>query len=247
MSPAAPDAAPTAPAAHAHPAEARAAPPAARCPFHVEAPLTTSRRMREECADLHEAAEHGPFARAMVAATLTREQYADFMGQIHAAMVVLDQRLAEARATTPAINALVDDAQMQAPNLRADLEFLGVQPASVPPRRGAIALIDAANHWAAANPLGLLGLHYVREGANNGNRYVALKLRKAWAHLWDTARPDGFRHLDPYGQDQRPRWDRFKAALDAQPFTPAQQDTLVHAGRDMFKAITAIHDDVASA
>ncbi|MCB9841503.1 MAG: biliverdin-producing heme oxygenase [Phycisphaeraceae bacterium] len=241
MSPSAPDAAT---AAHPHAADAKSA---ARCPFHVEAPLTTSRRMREECADLHEAAEQGDFARAMVAATLTREQYADFLGQMHAAMLVLDQRLAEARATTPAIEALVDDAQMQAPNLRADLEFLAVQPSSVLPRRGSISLIDAANHWAAANPLGLLGLHYVREGANNGNRYVALKLRKAWAHLWDTARPDGFRHLDPYGIDQRPRWDRFKATLDAQPLTPAQQDTLVHAARDMFKAITAIHEDAASA
>lgn len=209
-------------------------------PVEVEGPLTTSKRMKDECWDLHQSAEAGRIARAMIEGTLTKEHYVDMLGQMYAAARVLDPLVAEARATVPALAALVDDTQMQAPYLRQDLVFFGVDPDGVVPRAGARHLIDTARRLARENPLALLGLHYVREGANNGNRYVAKKLRL----VYEMPGESGFKHLDPYGSEQRPRWDRFKAALDAQPFTPTQQDELVAAGREMYKAIIGIHADV---
>jgi len=196
--------------------------------------------MKEECWDLHQSAEAGRTAKAMIEGTLTKEHYIDMLGQMYAAAVVLDKALAEARSKVPEIAALVDDAQMQAPYLRNDLAFFKVNPDTIKPRAGAEHLIDTANRLARDNPLALLALHYVREGANNGNRYVAKKLRLVWEMPGD----DGFRHLDPYGAEQRPRWNTFKATLDAQPFTTTQQDELVAAGREMYKAIIGIHGDV---
>lgn len=206
-------------------------------------PPTTSSRMREECWDLHKSAEAGRIARAMIEGTLTREHYIDLLGQMYAAARVLDEHVAAARSRVPAIAALVDDAQMQAPNLRRDLEHFGVDPSSVRARAGAASLIAAAERMSRENPLGLLGLHYVREGANNGNRYVAKKLRLVYEMPGD----DGFRHLDPYGNEQRATWERFKVALDAHPFTVEQQDALVAAAREMYRAIIGIHADVEAA
>lgn len=211
-------------------------------PVEVEGPLTTSKRMKEECWDLHQSAEAGRTAKAMIEGTLTKEHYIDMLGQMYAAAKVLDPLVAEARAKVPALAALVDDAQMQGPYLRQDLEFYGVDPDGVKPRAGALHLIETARRLARENPLALLGLHYVREGANNGNRYVAKKLRL----VYEMPGEDGFRHLDPYGSEQRARWERFKATLDAQPFTPGQQDELVAAGREMYKAIIGIHNDVGA-
>jgi heme oxygenase len=206
----------------------------------LDGPPTTSGRMKAECWDLHQSAEAGRTSRAMIDGSLTKTHYIDLLGQMYAAAKVLDPLVAEARGKVPALAALVDDAQMQSPYLRQDLEFFGVNPDSIAPRAGAQHLIDTARRLAAENPLALLGLHYVREGANNGNRYVAKKLRLVYEMPGD----NGFRHLDPYGSEQRPRWDRFKATLDAQPFTLAQQDDLVAAAREMYKAIIGIHADV---
>ena len=94
---------------------------------------------------------------------------------------------------------------------------------------------------AATDPLELLGLHYVREGANNGNRYIAMRLRKAWNLPHDQT--EGFRYLDPYGAEQRPRWERFKQTLDAQTISEAGQATIIAAARDMFGLIMAMHAD----
>lgn len=206
----------------------------------LDGPSTTSSRMKAECWDLHQSAEAGRIARAMIDGSLTREHYVDLLGQMYAAARVLDPLVAEARARVPALAALVDDAQMQAPYLRRDLEFFGVEPDGVAPRAGAQHLIDTARRLAREKPLGLLGLHYVREGAHNGNRYVAKKLRL----VYEMPGEDGFRHLDPYGSEQRARWERFKVTLDAQPLTPAEQDGLVEAAREMYKAIIGIHRDV---
>lgn len=206
----------------------------------VEGPLTTSGRMRAECWDLHMSAEAGGVARAMIQGSLSREHYVDLLGQTYAAARVLDARLREARGTVSALAALVDEEQMQGPYLERDLAFFGVEPGSIVARAGASHLIATADRLARENPLALLGLHYVREGANNGNRYVAKKLRQ----VYEMAGDDGFRHLDPYGNEQRARWERFKSALDAQPFAPAQQDELVAAGREMYAAIIGIHADV---
>ena len=197
-----------------------------------------SQLMKEGCADLHERAEHAAVPARMVSGQMTREEYVEMLRQGVLWNTALDQAIRLARPTSPFLTALVDDAQLQGPYYGADLGYFDAAPADEP-SPGVAALCHDIEQ---ADSLTLLGLHYVREGANNGNRYVAKKLRAAWGATGD----DGFRSLDPYGESQRPRWEAFKATLDAQPFTAEDKAKLVEAGRLMFTRIMAIHDDLAN-
>lgn len=198
-----------------------------------------SQRMREGCWDLHQAAESATFAQRMTRGDLTREEYAAMLAQSLAPMRRLDQRLVDRRADVPALDAIIDDNQLHAPRLDRDLEFLGAEaPSSTTP--AAQALIDLIDEADRTDPLALLGLHYVREGALNGNRFVAIKIRKAL----DLPEVEGVESLDPYGSEQRARWEQFKTAFDEQDLSPEQRDTLVAAGRRMFEAIIAMHAEL---
>lgn len=196
-----------------------------------------SSMMKEGCADLHELAEHALVPSRMVAGQMSREEYGVMLQQGAIWNKALDRAIRRARPSSPFLAALVDDAQLQGPYYDEDLAHFGVS-IDVEPSPGVRALCHDIEQ---SGSLTLLGLHYVREGANNGNRYVAKKLRAAWGVSGDA----GFRSLDPYGEAQRPRWEKFKATLDAQPFTDEDKATLVEAGRLMFTRIMAIHEDLA--
>lgn len=200
-------------------------------------PKTISQMMKEGCADLHDQAEHAVIPARMVSGQMSRDEYVAMLQQGVLWNRALDVAILEARAESPYLTALIDDAQLQGPYYDADLAFYHAKEASEP-SPGVAALCSDIEK---ADALTLLGLHYVREGANNGNRYVAKKLRTAW----DVDGEGGFRSLDPYGEDQRPRWETFKATLDAQPFSEMEKARLVEAGRLMFTRIMAIHDDLA--
>ncbi|MCA9273973.1 MAG: biliverdin-producing heme oxygenase [Phycisphaerales bacterium] len=197
-----------------------------------------SQMMKEGCADLHEKAEHATIPARMVSGQMSRDEYVAMLQQGVLWNRELDVAILESRPTSPYLTALVDDAQLQGPYYDADLKHFGSK-AATEPSPGVVALCKDIEK---ADPLTLLGLHYVREGANNGNRYVAKKLRAAWG----VEGSDGFRSLDPYGEDQRPRWETFKTTLDAQPFSEMEKARLVEAGRLMFTRIMAIHDDLAN-
>lgn len=201
----------------------------------VQTPISTL--MKEGCADLHEQAEHDTLPARMVSGRLTRDEFIRTLQQGAIWNKALDEAIRQARPGSPFLTALVDDAQLQGPNYEADLAYYGSQT-DAQPSPGVEALCHDIEQ---SDPLTLLGLHYVREGANNGNRYVAKKLRAAWG----VTGSDGFRSLDPYGEGQRPRWERFKTTLDAQPFTEQDKARLVEAGRLMFTRIMAIHKDLA--
>lgn len=202
-------------------------------------PRPMSHRFKEGCADLHQIAETGEFARKMISGTLGRDAYLRMLEQALAAMRPLDDAIRRHRAAVPALAALVDDAQLHAPNLEADLRYFGIEPGAIEPGPAAQALAAAVADAERRDPLLLLGLHYVREGANNGNHYVAKKLRPALG----LPERDGTRHLDPYGPAQRTTWEDFKTRLDNQSFTPAQRDALVETARSMFRAIIAMHQE----
>ncbi len=196
-----------------------------------------SQMMKEGCADLHEQAEHATIPARMVSGQMSKDEFVAMLQQGVLWNRALDVAILEIRPSSPYLEALVDDAQLQGPYYDADLKFFGSK-AATEPTPGVAALCQDIEK---ADALTLLGLHYVREGANNGNRYVAKKLRAAW----EAEGSDGFRSLDPYGENQRPRWETFKTTLDAQPFTEEEKAKLVEAGRLMFTRIMAIHDDLA--
>lgn len=214
---------------------------------HTEAPAVEmgpiGQMMKDGCWDLHQAAENGAVARGLISGELSQADYAALVSQMYLFNRRLDEAVRAHRDTQPSLKALIDDAQLQTPYYQADLADLGIDAASLAPEPGtaeAIALVDRVE---ADNPADLLALHYVREGANNGNRFVARKLMQVWGQS-DLA---GMKHLDPYGESQRAKWETFKATLNELPFSEDEKRSLVATGREMFKAVIAIHRDIESA
>lgn len=197
----------------------------------------TTQRLREGCWDLHQSAESGGFARRMIGGTLSRDAYVAMLQSFHAPMLALDRHLRAHRADVPAIETLVDEGQMQASYIERDLADFGASVPEGPTGPAGETIINLIDRFERENPVALLGLHYVREGANNGNRFVAMKLRPALG----LPHAQGLAYLDPYADQQRPRWDTFKTTLDRLEFSPEETDAMVEAARAMFQAIIDLH------
>ncbi len=202
-------------------------------------PRPISQRLREDNWDLHERAEHDTLPQHMVRGTLPKDVYVQLLGQLFLANRALDEAIVARRATTPVLNTMVTDMQLQTPYLEADLRHFGVNPASLTHKPATATFIKEVAVYAGSEPLKLFGLHYVREGANNGNKFVAMKLKKAWG----VEGRDGFHYLDPYGEGQRPLWERFKRDLDKIEFTEAEKQAVVAAARSMFEHMIALHKE----
>ena len=201
----------------------------------------TMHRLRTETRDLHDSAERQDFQQRMVRGALTREEYAAWLGQMLLIHRALETPLA-ARLAADARFAAVTPEQLQVPRLLADLEALGVAAAGIRPLPATEELTTRVAVEAQADPLRLLGYHYVLEGSNNGNRFISRALLPALG----LERDRGGLYLDPYGADQPAVWRRFKDEMGRVAFSAAEVDTLVDAAREMFAAIGAVSEGLAA-
>jgi heme oxygenase len=202
-------------------------------PPTTPAPPTVMTRLKDETADLHRDAETSRFQKALVKGEVGREAYAAWLGQMMLIHEALEAALHE--STSVAIAAVNRPEYDRAADLAADVADLEA-PAAPAPLPATTALLSRI---AAADDLALLGMRYVLEGSNNGNRFIAMAIRKNLPEA-------PTRYLDPYGEAQRPRWAQFKADMDAIGFDPAQQDRLVAAAQEMFAAVGALSRELAS-
>jgi heme oxygenase len=125
----------------------------------------------------------------------------------------------------------------QTKNLEADLAHLQADLKSIRPLSGATKLIQEIQK---AEPATLMGIYYVFEGSKNGARFIAKAMAKAWGKT-DTT---GFRYLDPHGEAQRGLWLKFRSAMDAISWTPAEQDQMIKAAQATFDAISSVDDAI---
>jgi heme oxygenase len=202
-----------------------------------------TKRLKEETAEHHKAAERHEFQQALVRGSVSREAYIDYLGQMLLLHAALESRLRAAARATPAITRVVKDYQHQEPYLRRDLAYFGVDPGSLTASPQTKAFITTLDRVAAERPLALLGYHYVLEGSNNGSKYIAKAIRRSFS----LGGQDGTAYLDPYGEEQMPRWAAFKADLEASDLSDAEGDVLVAAAAEMFEAIGRISEDLARA
>ncbi len=196
--------------------------------------------LKESTAAQHDAAENHAFQRALVEGRLSREAYAANLAQLFLVHRALERRLRESADALPAIGAVVTEEQYQEPYLREDLAFFGIDPESIEALEATRSLVARIE---GASPVELLGMHYVLEGSNNGGRFIAKKVRKAYDFEEDAP---GTRYLDPYGDEQRGKWMAFKATMDEQAFTPEQREQMVTAAQGMFDSLAAIGGDLAA-
>lgn len=202
-------------------------------------PRPLGQRLKEDNWDLHQQAERDTLPQHLVRGSIPRETYIELLGQMWLVARALDSAIVDARDRVPVLRELVADIQLQTPYLEEDLAHWGVETAELSPKPGTVGLIAEIERSLAESPVRLFGLHYVREGANNGNKYVAMMMRRAWG-IEETA---GFRYLDPYGDQQRQLWDSFKTGLNEVALTEGEKAEIVSAARSMFEHIIAMHKD----
>jgi len=184
-------------------------------------------RLKSDNWDLHQIAERAETPSSMIKGTITRAAYADTLAQGRLVHAALDAALDRAIELEPDIAPVVGDARAFAPWYDQDLRFFGREPGAAAPAPGTTRYIEHIDAHQD-QPLHILGLHYVRLGATNGNRFVARKLRAAFGIEHET---DGMRALDPFGESQRAVWQSFKDRLDAMDLDDTQRDELFQGTR----------------
>ncbi len=215
------------------------------CPFHnhgSQAMPTVMEVLKTSTQALHDAAEGHRFQQSLVKGEVSREQYAAYLGQLLLVHRELESLLRAHAGEVPAIAKVVKPAQYQEPYLLEDLRFYGVDAATITALPATAALVQEIRDSAARDPLSLLGFHYVMEGSNNGNKFIA----KALGRSLGLNGIEGMKYLDPYGDQQRPLWAAFKDDMNACGFTPGQMRTLAEAAMKMFRGIGAISAEMSS-
>lgn len=197
-------------------------------------------RLKSETAELHTRAEKAPLQAALIQGRLDRAAYTQFLAQMLLVHDALERAVESAASKHPGVRAIWNAEQKKAPLVRQDLEFFGVNPSNIAPLPETRAVVDLIAQRTAAHPEVAIGLHYVLEGANNGNQFIARIIRKAYALQSE----DGTKSLDPYGPRQREVWGAWKSTLNAQTFTGPEQDRIVEGAAAMFQAVIDVSDAV---
>jgi heme oxygenase len=204
---------------------------------------TPSARLKHETAELHKEAEHSPFQRALVKGELPLSLYVLHLEQLLLVHRGLEGRLRRLCADRPEVARIVRDYQFQEAYILEDLAHYGrtgEQIAAIEPIPAVAALLDEIESASRTRPLVLLGMHYVLEGSNNGGRFIAKAVRKAYA----LTPGGGDRYLDPYGESQTEHWQAFKADLDDAGHAPDEVEDLLEGARRMFEGIKQVGDGV---
>ena len=187
--------------------------------------LTT--RLKDDNWALHQIAEKQPTPGSLIKGTMPKSGYIAMLAQQYLVNKVFDEVLETMLANHPEFGQLIHEEQFLTQYLVEDLHFFEIDPESAEPNPGTQRFID---HIRAHKdePLHLLGLHYVRLGACNGNAFVARVVRKAY----NLDEPNlGTRYLDPFGKDQRKKWIAFKHGVDAMELSDAEKDEVFAGSR----------------
>lgn len=194
-------------------------------------------QLKTETWPLHQQAENGALEKDLIKGALPQDVYRDQLAQRYLIHGVLESRLRDARALDHRIAAVVQDYQFHEIRAAEDLRFYGGDPEQATPCEATKKVISAIQ---TADAVALLGFQYVFEGSNNGARFIAMALRKAW----DLQGDDGTRYLDPYGKEQRSKWADFKTAMDQQEFTPEESAQIVDAAKATFLQIIEVETEL---
>lgn len=201
--------------------------------------LSLSERLKVETGEHHRRAEGKTIQGLLVSGKVTREQYAAWMSQMMHVHAALEAAVDLAAKDEPRVRVVAESAR-HSDHLRADLAAMGgamgaVAAGMLPATRELSAAIQGAGVW------GLVGMQYVLEGSMNGNKFIAMGVRRGLgltAGVGDT-------YLDPYGDQQRAAWAAFKGGLDALGADEGQMDEAVEGARAMFDGIAGLSDGLA--
>jgi heme oxygenase len=197
--------------------------------------------LKASTAEHHARAEHSPLQQRLVRGSVTRDEYADWLAQMLLVHRALESEIERARPLVPALRH-IGPLHAHAHRLEADLAALrpgAPAPRPLAPTQELSTAIAAA---ARREPAALVGFHYVLEGSMNGNRYIAVAVRKGLG----LAPGHADRYLDPHADQQRAVWSTFRAAMGGEPFTPDQTAEIIAAAARMFDGVADVSNAVAA-
>ena len=202
--------------------------------------MTTPDRIRQALAPAHALVELTPFAQAMAAGRVGRDDYVaglHQMGYLHAALEVA---LADAAPRHAGVAALYDPAKMdRVASITRDLEALGeavVEGPDAPVAR----VCDAVATWSVSKPWALLGALYVVEGSRMGSMVLARSVGKALG--LDPRQPGT--GLDYHADGLMTRvadWKQFRQSLAELPLTDAEAEDICHAAAETMDGMVALY------
>ena len=196
-------------------------------------------RLRVATAQQHEEAENHPFQQAFSSGRLSREAYVRYLVELHHVYAGLENQIRSASDGTPGLAYVVVHENYREGDLADDLDYFGVAPDSFDPTSMTKDFVGHIEVLARANPIALLGLHYVLEGSNNGSKFIARNIRRAY-DLGDR----GVRALDPYGSDQRQKWLDYKIRMGELKLSQDNSDAIVEAAKHMFKFLGNVSSEL---
>lgn len=194
--------------------------------------------LKRETADAHHKAETHPVQKAFVSGSIERERLAAFFHRLHAVLHAVETRLEHAATTDPAIATLREHTIPHRDRLATDLTGLdptGSHRSHSPAVEAFISRLGG-DRWSMP---AIAGAFYVLEGSMNGNRFIRMAIGKR--------RPDLARHLsylDPYGDEQRSRWQATRSALDRVAENEGARRAMLDAARHTFGVVERISDEV---
>ncbi|GJM26420.1 MAG: heme oxygenase [Phycisphaerae bacterium] len=206
---------------------------------YTAGPVGIMDRLRVATAQQHEEAENHPFQQAFFAGRLSRDAYARYLVELHHVYSALEGQIQNASKEKPELARVVVDENYREGDLIDDLKFFGVTPDCHAPTPATETFVSHVEVLARTNPIALLGMHYVLEGSNNGSKFIARNIRRAY-DLTD----DGVRTLDPYGSDQRQKWLDYKMRMSALDLSQDDGDSIVEAAKYMFSALGHVSSDL---
>ena len=170
-----------------------------------------------------------------------RAEFATFLCQMHHVHSILDPGLESAAESDSRVRQIFEKSHLRKLRIEQDLEDLGrseiqdVLPST-------LRFTTYINKMSEKSATSLIGFLYVKEGATNGNKFIAKKLRATMGLGDDKA----MGYLDPHGEDQRRCWNAFKENLNQLDLTDDEQAECVEVAQETFRMVMDVSKEVDS-
>ena len=197
-------------------------------------------KLKQGTQDLHDQAEAGPFQQRMVDGKLLRAEYVAFLQQVLHVHRAVEPLFRDAAARESRFADMLHQNHFRVTKIEQDLLDLDAAPSDIV-LPSAQRFIDSVTESADSDPLSLIGVLYVKEGATNGNKIVAKRIRDGLSLDGSVA----MGYLDPHGADQRKRWTAFKGTLDSLDVSDGEQARCLEAARATFRLFMDLSAELA--
>lgn len=191
--------------------------------------------LRESTSGLHSDAEGQEFQRQLGTGTVHKEPYKKYLGQLFYMHDKLASLL-KANEKENHIKTVLQSHHLDNSCLEKDLAYFDESVSSQPILKSTEKINAELEKSAKDAPYSLLGYLYVLEGSTNGAKFMAKTLQKSLSLPEDK----GASYFDRYGDEQRPRWAKFKEDMNSVGFDEVQKAELVKAAKKMFQAFFEI-------